>query len=608
MKSSTTRILVFLAAALFCFIFFFESRKPSTDTLATTLERLLPGFEPASVTAIDLLIHTNQPIRVEKAEDAWRMTVPVRYTAQTSAIEQFLASLENARYTSFITPRELLDQRGGLASFGLEQAPVSVTVRQGASHTEIRIGAASHAGKRLYVQIVGRQGVFIADPSLLDTIPSAAAFWRDNAFFPLAGKNFDRITLKSGPRLLEFEMDRPNKVWRLTKPMTARADNTRLQDFIRACQAARVAAFASDNPAEDLEPYGLRPPRMEISFATGTNEVASAFLGKSPTNTAAFNFALRPSGTNVVVIQRDLVDRATLLFTDFRDTRLATFSPAAVDRVEIRGQEPFTILRTGTNQWRITDPTPAPADAALVREFFSNLETMEIAEFVKDVVTDYSSYGLAKPTLSCLLFSTSTNAAGTITNTQLAGLDFGVYTNGTVFVRRTDESAVYAIRKSAADKLPFAPYQMRDRRIFEFASTNVLSIEASANGKSKRLARNQARVWSLDSKPLELVEAASLEETVIKLGELRAEAWVAQGDDAVPLYGITPSGFRITAEVAQGDKIQTLAISFGAISPMRRPYAHNQSGRKIRRLRVSRPHLPGPCARHPVTGPKPELI
>jgi hypothetical protein len=83
-------------------------------------------------------------------------------------------------------------------------------------------------------------------------------------------------------------------------------------------------------------------------------------------------------------------------------------------------------MRHQTNHsWRITEPIDVPADEELVQEFLAtNLPQLEIVRFAKDVVTDFSPYGLAKPVQRYILKTTATNSAAT-TNQIVAQIEFG---------------------------------------------------------------------------------------------------------------------------------------------------------------------------------------
>ena len=87
------------------------------------------AFDPATVRAVELL-RSNIVIRVERAPNGWRMTVPVQYGAQGTAVEAFLASLAGMRPRMMIPSAELTDSGGtdDLKAFGLDGGAITVTL------------------------------------------------------------------------------------------------------------------------------------------------------------------------------------------------------------------------------------------------------------------------------------------------------------------------------------------------------------------------------------------------------------------------------------------------------------------------------------------------
>ena len=65
----------------------------------------------------------------------------------------------------------------------------------------------------------------------------------------------------------------------------------------------------------------------------------------------------------------------------------------------------------------------------------------------------------------------------------------------------------------------------------------------------------------------------ALEETLHRLGELRAVAWKDKGAEKRPLYGFDAVSKQITIELTQGDKPTVLVLEFGGPSPNQLPYA-----------------------------------
>jgi hypothetical protein len=509
---------------------------------------------------------------VARTNQTWLLTAPVVYPVQADAVERFLQAVGRLNRQTYITAAELLAQTNGLAEFGLEKPLASVFLSQGAARTELRLGGPTPFGGRVYLQLVGAEGLYAADAAFVEALPRSANDWRQKAFLNLTGLTFNRLEVRAGARSFELSRNLTNKLWELTSPMRARSDNPRIEALLRTLQDARISQFVTDNPAADLEPLGLRPPEVELVFAQGTNALLTLQFGRSPTNAPNAVHARRADQSSVVLVPKALADQLRAPFTDFRDKRLLSFAPLAAERLDLRGEESFTLQRQTNGLWRITEPRDQPADAGLMKEFLAVLGELEVVEFVKDVVTDFSSYGLAPPSRQIILSTIVTNTVG-VTHQVLAQLDFGADQADKVFVRRADENSVYAVALGAAQRLPAAAWQLRDRRVWDFAPTNVISLTVHLQGREHKLVRNANQQWTLAAGSQGIVNSLAVEELLFSLGQLTADAWVGRGPDKLTQGGIPQTAHELVLEVMTNGQAGTLTLAFGALSPTFRPYA-----------------------------------
>jgi hypothetical protein len=256
--------------------------------------------------------------------------------------------------------------------------------------------------------------------------------------------------------------------------------------------------------------------------------------------------------------------------TEFRDRRLLAFVPDAVQTVEIRGQENISLLRQTNDVWRVGASSNTFADTALVNEFLTQLASLEAVEFVKDVVTDFTAYGLAKPAQQFVLQGAITNATGAVSNVVLAQLDLGkIYPPDRMYIRRADENPVYAVPLAAARRLPQALWQIRDRRVWNFIASDVVSVTVTQKGRSRKMLHNGENLWSLASGSQGIINPPAVEETLHQLGELRAEVWTARGDEQLARYGFNAESLRIAIELKRARDTEAVTLVFSEKVPPR---------------------------------------
>ena len=567
MNTRATLNLVLLAAGLFVFIFFFERHaRPSAD--AARPGRLLPDLNPAAVSSV-LIRSIGQPeISMERKADIWHITRPVIADAQTSGIDHLLKILAQLSWNTRLTAQELKDHPNADHEFGLESPAVSLELQQAGTRREIKIGNRTALGDEVFAQVAGVNEIYVVTANLLKFIPRSANDWRDPGLVSLNNLVFDRVTVTNGSKVFELQRNTTNKLWRMTRPLDARADNPRIEELLRHLQSLRAAQFVTDDPKADLETFGLQPADLVLSLAHGTNTVLALEFGKSPTNHADQVFAKRGDQPGVSRVADELLTPWRAGYEDFRDRHLLDLTAAIVDEIEAHGGGEFTVRRQSNDVWRVTQPEDLPADAALINDLLASLTTLQVTQFVKTVVTepDLPNYGLAPAASRFILKSGATNAV-------ITELEFSGPADGKVSARRTDETSVYAVPAADLRRLNLAGWQLRNRRLWNFTEDDVSRLILRQRGQTRELLRQGTNQWAFAAGSQGVINNFAIEETVHRLGELFADLWVDRGDTNRARYSFGNDALQISVDVKRADKTETLTLDFSGVTPQQPPYA-----------------------------------
>ena len=331
----------------------------------------------------------------------------------------------------------------------------------------------------------------------------------------------------------------------------------------------RVRQFVSDDPKADLEAFGLQPPMLEVALGQGTNTVARLQFGKTLTNDTRLVYARRLGVDAIVAVPKDLLAPWYALVNDFRDPFLVSLTtPVAV--IDVRGQDNFSLRQQTNDTWRVL-PQDFPADADLVKDFLSALSGLQIVEFTNDAVTapDLVAYGLAPAARQYILRSAAVAPVGA-TNEIIAEIDFGTNQTNKVFARRADESFVYVVKCADFQRLPAAGWEMRERRIWNFSTNDVVRVTIRQQGRVRQIVRNGPHDWSLAPGSQGIINDLAVEETVNGLSRLTAVAWIALGDQNRARYGFSDQAYQVTLELRNGEK---LVLELSEIAPANQPCA-----------------------------------
>lgn len=562
MNSKSTWVWITIAAVLFAAVVGVEKfwRKPPAGLVA-----LLPGFKAATVTSVQYIPAGQLEIRADRTNQTWQLVKPISFPAQAASLDALLTALQQIAPAQVISGAELREHPNADEEFGFNNRS-TLTLLGNEGRRQIHFGSRTAPGDGVYVQVIGVESVFVVDSQLLRFLPAKSDDWRDTALVDLRGLVLDHITVSNANTVIELQQASTNELWRLTAPMSARADNLRLSDALQKLHTTRVAQFVTDAPTADLDTFGFHTPELVLTLARGTNVLAGLQFGKSPTNDSTLIYVRRAGSPSVLTVERELLRLWQAPLNEFRDPHLVTLL-RQVDEVEVTGGETFTLQRSATNTWRLVD-AELPLDAGFIGAFLLPLVTAPIQQF-KDSITpaDLPQFGLAEPVRHVVLRG---RAAVGNTNGVLADLSFGAPKDGLVYVRRADENPVYAINHADYVPVARASWQLRDRQIWRFAPTNAVRIVLQRGARKSELRRAGAASWMFAGGSQGVVNGSEVEKTVQQLAALDAGAWLDRGEDKRGQYGFSTNSLQLTLELRDGTRHE---VEFGGASADGYPHA-----------------------------------
>ena len=564
MNSRTTWICVAIAGLLFVFIFFVEHplRVRSNAALNTTV---FPAFDTNAATHIEVR-RDRREVRAVRSGNSWALTSPIEYPAATGQIEKLLSALSDLQWQTRLSAEELKNRPKAQEEFGFTAGNGSIVVKNGRTILlNLLVGTNTPVGEQIYLQVVGDAGVYVVNADLLRFLPRSPNDWRDRTLFQIK-QPINSVKSRSGNKVLA--LFHTNNLWRMTMPLQARADNSRVEELLDKTARLQVAAFETDDPPADLDIFGLQTPDMDLSFALETNVLATLQVGRSPTNELAQVFARIQNQNSIFRVARETLDQWRGPHTNFVDRHLVNIPSNGIVQIDVRGDDSFSLQRNGTG-WAIRGATNVVVDPDLVRDVLSFLGRAEV-DIEKEVVADFTAYGLKAPVLQYTL-----RAAGTPSNSVIAQIDFGTNQPDKIFVRRLDEypDTVNSIPLGEYNRLPRASWQFRDRRVWSFAPNEIVSVTIHQKGKERKFVRNAKGDWGFAPGSQGIFNPLSLEESLLRLGDLKAVFWVASNETNLERFAFKQVDHRILIELKRGGKTEALSLEFGGFSEYGTRYA-----------------------------------
>jgi hypothetical protein len=335
--------------------------------------------------------------------------------------------------------------------------------------------------------------------------------------------------------------------WNLVEPIQTGADQVEVSGIttgVGSLEIERVVAEA----AEDLEPFGLADPRVEIAFKAEGDATLTRFRLGDETPTGGDLYASRAGDPRVYLIAAYLLDSFDRSTFDLRDKSILHFVRDDVDRLDLSTPTATASLSRTDDDWRFEAPWEARSDTGTVDSLLTRLDTARMLALVESEDAALESYGLAEPRATIEI------GAGSTTASLLIGAEAE---GGSVYARDLSRPLVFTVDASLADDLLRPPEAYRRTELLTLGPLTSRRIEIARGDSRLVLAKSadEPAVWQrLEPAPGE-VDQPTVTDLLTALIGLRADRFVGDADAA----GLdTPEAVITTSD---GEREERVAFS-----------------------------------------------
>jgi hypothetical protein len=546
MNSNSTWRWFLVAAVLFggiCWLKYdFQAAPPATTNG-------WPAFSATAATSVEVIPAGALEIRADRTNDNWYLSKPYAYPAQSAAIGALLDSLAKLIPAARISAGELRQQPAAGQDYGFDNPQMSLVITTPHHEWQLVVGRRTAPGDQVFLRVVGVDGAFVTDATWLKYLPRTATDWRDTSLVN-PETVYDSIVLTNGAKEIELHLDATNHLWRMTRPLQARADSDRINRALQQLRSARVENFVTDDPHVDLSAYGLQPASLDLWLGHDGVLTEGLHTGATLTNNPSLVYAKREGWDGVITTLKEPLLAWHGAVNEFRDPHLIDLT-MPINEIDVSVPaitNQYTLQRAGA-AWHIAGAT-YPVDTESVQNFIKTLAGMTALEY-EDVVTapDLQNYGLTHPYLQITLRPTAGD-----TNQTLAQLSFSSPGTNGLYVRRSDEDFIYRVDPLDLERVPEAGWEFRNRRIWSFPEENIAQITVRQDGRTREILHNGRNDWSLAPGSPGQVYGPTIEEAAHELGEMAATAWVGHRITAPGIFGVTDRSLRIEVVLKSGQK------------------------------------------------------
>lgn len=354
----------------------------------------------------------------------------------------------------------------------------------------------------------------------------------------------------------EITVKRSDGAWRLTAPIEAAADDTTVDNLVRAIAECEVKDTLDDTP-EDLAPFGLDKPKVTVKVALKDRELPAIRVGKtSPVGYSTY--VQRADEPKVHLTTAAFQSGMDKQVKDLRSKVILDFEDDEVRRVTLRKGAVTLVLAKAVEEWKIEQPSAYDADDAAVRGFLASLRSLRAKDFPSEDDKDLQRFGLDEPRLSVSL---AVGADGATTEVL-----FGKEAEDkSVYVKAGNRPTIFAVGDWAYRDVDKELNDFRDKSLLAASADDVRGLDlVREDGETVSLSRDDAGKWTLRGQ-----EAAPEEAAVDRFRDdllgLDGYEIVTDAPPDLEQYGLGKPKLTVTAHGKDGAVLGS--VRFGSHTP-----------------------------------------
>ena len=552
MRWKTTLFLAILFVTLGIFYYVYEIRlSPEREKSAQAKGRLWT-VEQKDVEEV-IVKRKADTVHVKREGFDWVLLAPVKARADRSTVDDLITNLVTTR-----VDREIDPNPAGLADFGLDAPSVdlSVKVKGKADPLTLLLGGKNPTGAWVYGKAKDKPAVFTVSDSLLRDATRATADFRDKTILAFDKKDVTGLEIVADGVRMSVEPEAESK-WKITKPVSLRADGEAISDFLDKLRFTKVKEFPADAP-RSLARYGLdRPVRVTIFFGKEKDRTFQALLLGNEEPAKQGVYAMRPGDRSVLLVGDDVWKALPKTVGALRDKMVVDYDRDKVAGLEVESPKGKVTLAKEGEKWRITAPEPVAADDGEVSGLLFKLREMRAAGFFGEGPASIDRY-LAKPVVKISLREQGATAAKTLlvgpSPEKRRGRPMayaGMVGQGPVML--VDAQYVGDLSKSAND--------LRDRALFGFFDPrDVKRMRVKSGGQAMALERKSETEWRVIEPKAGKARENKVADLLYNFRSLRWKEVVSvKGDDAAK-YGLDAPVLEVTLYKTDGKELGSLRV------------------------------------------------
>jgi hypothetical protein len=371
MKLRGLIVAAVILAGLTGTLYWSNHHKPvdTTEASAEAPPKIL-AVKEADISKFDLKKDGAEQVGGERnSAGQWHITSPTSLAADQSAVSSLLGT-----FSSLNSERLVEDKASNLAPYGLDSPKLEVDLTNKGNKTQkLLLGDDTPAGSGIYAKLEGDPRVFTIPKYDKTSIDKSANDLRDKRLLTIDSDKVSQVDVVAKKQEMAFGRNKDE--WQIVKPKPLRADNSAVDELVRALTDAKMDLDASDDPKKNASVFATAAPvaTAKVTAESGTQELQ---VRKNKDDYYAKSSAVE----GIYKVPNTLGQAVDKNLEDFRNKKLFDLGSDDPNKIEIRdASKIYFLTRSGEDWWT---GSAKKMDAATVRELIDKIRELSASKFV----------------------------------------------------------------------------------------------------------------------------------------------------------------------------------------------------------------------------------
>ena len=371
MKLRGLIVAAIILAGLTGTLYWSNHRKPvdTTEASAEAPPKIL-AVKEADISKFDLKKNGAEQVGGERnSAGQWHITSPTALGADQSAVSSLLGT-----FSSLNSERLVEDKASNLAPYGLDSPKLEVDLTDKGNKTQkLLLGDDTPAGSGIYAKLEGDPRVFTIPKYDKTSIDKSANDLRDKRLLTIDSDKVSQVDVAAKKQEMAFGRNKDE--WQIVKPKPLRADNSAVDELVRALTDAKMELDASDDPKKNASVFATAAPvaTAKVTAESGTQELQ---VRKNKDDYYAKSSAVE----GIYKVPNTLGQAVDKNLEDFRNKKLFDLGSDDPNKIEIRdASKTYFLTRSGEDWW---SGSAKKMDASTVQGLIDKIRDLSASKFV----------------------------------------------------------------------------------------------------------------------------------------------------------------------------------------------------------------------------------